>query len=83
MEKATTYKDLKEYHLSTIIYTSIGNSNLAYEILNHKLPDLPEYAAVIGDPNHHIHDFEKQLIKHDDTLKYKLFLMIHNRGETR
>lgn len=79
LEKATTKKDLKEYHMSTTIYISVGISKFTYRILNQKppegfkQPDLPNYDATTGYPSDHIQNFEKQLIMYDiDVLKCKL-----------
>lgn len=67
------------------MYATIGKSKFAYKMPNHKppkgfkQPNLPKYNMVTGDPNDHIHGFEKQLILNDnDLLKCKLFPMTLN-----
>lgn len=60
LAKAIIYKDLKEYHLLAMMYTTIEKSKFAYEILNHnpfegfKPPKLLKYDSATGYPNDHI-----------------------------
>lgn len=80
-ENVTTGKDLRDYHISHVMYAAIRKSKFSYMIQNHKPskefkePDLPKYDAMIGDHSGQIQDFEKELVLDDnDALKFNLFL---------